>query len=169
MSTETLADQLYRIVQHKKGGTTVAELRARLGVTMSSAVLSASCHRMVRAGYFSVELRPRVGANRLVAVFHVTTKPRRSVKPARPIMGLIRDVLDTHGPQTLADVSWRIGASRKATHDALTRMIKGGEVRRTGAPNAWRYALDDDDDEAWTPKPYINPIRARALGLARAA
>ena len=41
------------------------------------------------------------------------------------------------------------------------------EIVETGAP--WtpkRVRLQADEDDAWEPRPYINPIRARALGRA---
>ena len=44
---------------------------------------------------------------------------------------------------------------------ALKRLVAAGEL-----PSV--FTKEVDPDEGWTPQPYVNPIRARALGLPSA-
>lgn len=166
---EPLSAHVYRLVQHATNGITVAELMDRTGRRYRSALVSAICHQYVQKGHFRRELRPKVGAQRLVAVFFWTGKALRSQRHRQPVSEPVRTALDTHGALTLAEVAWYAGVSRRAAHGALTAMVRGGEVQRIGSGTAMRYALADDEEDTWTPQPYVTPIRARALGLKQAA
>lgn len=51
---------------------------------------------------------------------------------------------------------------------AVQRLVKDGELVQhldAGRVVVSRPLVELDDEDDWTPQPYINPIRARALGL----
>lgn len=167
---EPLTAHVFRLVQHAPAGITVAELRDRTGRRYRSALVSAVCHQYVKQGHFHRELRPRVGSQRVVAVFFWTGKALRSQRHRQPVSEPVRTALDTHGALTLAEVAWYAGVSRRAAHGALTAMVRGGEVQRIGSGAAMRYTLADEEDEPWQPPTqYVSALRAQILGLKRAA
>lgn len=167
---ETLAGRIYAIVCHTEGGIGIPDLCARIGAGYAYTSVVARCHTMVQRGQLTKELRHKPGTKRLVAYF-LPPKPENGAPPRKlvvPVASLVRQALERETEGTIATVAWAAGLSRKVTRDTLDRLVKGGEVTRIGAGNQQRFRLVDDEDE-WEPKPFIHPIRARALGLTKAA
>lgn len=165
--TETTGAMVYRAICSAKGGITVAELLAFIGQRSTSRVVSAMCHAMVLRGRVTKEMRPKPGTARLVAYFMPCTTDRR-FRAVRPVASVLRAAVQRLQPCTIEAVAHATGLSKRTVRDGLRRMLEGEEVRRVGPANAWRYELAPLEDDLPL-LPYVNPIRARALGLRKAA
>jgi len=111
----------------------------------------------------------------------------------RGLSAALRDVLRTSPGLTANELAQRVGFTRRSVWRQLLRWYRAGGVVRTvdfrhsigRPPYRWSATphleqirsggtkahppvpLDlDDEDINWTPKPYVHPIRARALGMA---
>lgn len=171
--TETLAFRVTDTVRHSKG-MTVAMLCQTLRFSGRSSVMSATCHSLTKRGFLVKQHRRLPGTKREIAWFLPSAALLRGevrhVSGYMPRTEPIRALIEAQGPQTLDAIVAHTGIPRKAAHGALTAMIAGGEIERTGSANQQRYGLVQDDDEPWAPPTnYMTASRAWALGLRRAA
>lgn len=103
-----------------------------------------------------------------------TPKAPRRAYGELPAALLVR--LDEDGPQSTADLAERLpGHSAATIRAALSRMTHAQTVSRTADGKRWQIGAPVADrapttglplkEEAWTPEPWVHPIRRRALGL----
>lgn len=96
----------------------------------------------------------------------------RLESPTTDRSGLRAAIVDQLGGDelTIRELTHRTGATREAVKAALYRLAEQGTVKRVatvGRSNlaVWSLAAGPIEADDWTPAPFINPIRARALGL----
>lgn len=157
--------QTRSILEHllKMGRATNPQLAAVVG-QISAGHANTLCRHLARRGW--VEL-------------HADSRPRLRVWT--PTAKLRTEGIDAALMRNVRDRVWELiesgvreipalATAAQTTHPTVCSIVKrleeAGSVRRikTGART---YVVPvDDEDDGWTPKPYINPIRARALGVA---
>jgi DNA-binding MarR family transcriptional regulator len=159
----TLQGRVADAIKHATKGITTGTLARSLGADASK--VSASCGELRARGWVRSELRPSLHHSRPIAWWYPTpklrTEPYREQAHTPGVAAAILAVLsptDAVSARTLAE---QTGLPLRSVRHAVGNLVRAGTLERVGT-DRYGYPLDDD---GWTPQPYINPIRARALGL----
>lgn len=165
-SPDTLAGRIYQIVAASPQGVRTEELQQQIqdGYTYHSII--ARCHTMVARGQLRKEYRTKPGTRRVVAFFFLPAPDQPLVARKTPPLSLkVRQAMERHPDATLPEIAWYAGVPTAKTRKILQQFVALGEAELTGPRNRLTYRLVDDDDDTWTPRPFVSSIRARSLGL----
>lgn len=168
----TTASQLFALV-HKQEGRLTSELAAMVGKCPSN--VSSSLRDMQKNGWIVSRMERRIGSSGapFFARWYLTEKGRTVPYPALPYMDTPAKIKAVLGESAVPveHVAERVGRSYHTIRSAILRMERRREVETytEGGVLYVRWPLAPlDDDEAWTPQPWVSSIRARALGLPSA-
>lgn len=136
------------------------------------------CRDLERRGYivrtrYSTARRVQWAATDLLRTTGVVGALRPRLE--RSVLAAVED-----GCRTVREIMERVGSKRATIVSALHRLRRKGALQMQtidgrvvvtltaeaeASPRAAVMPTFPDDDEHWTPRTYVNPIRARALGL----
>jgi len=163
------------VMQHPNITSTEIMQRCNLAPSSSARRIAFTALRaLTTGGYVTRVVHQRVGvrgASR-VSVFTPTDKLLTHGAPNMTTMPTDERVMNAVAERgmTMRELASALVLSYNTIRASVNRLNRRGAVvlEREGQRVTVHHALmRDPDDEPWTPQPYVNPIRARALGLAR--
>lgn len=157
---EAIASRILRVVLASPAPTlSTVDIAALLGDVCGNRV-STYCRQLERRGYLARTMNNRrrpVNWRATDLLLEVGIEGALRPRVEQQIVAAV-----DAGARTLSDLSEQVGASRAVIVCALHRLAKKGAVTLARKDGQTIVTADADD---WTPAPYVNPIRARALGL----
>jgi hypothetical protein len=142
---------------------------ATLGASVKS--ITTQLHRLRQKAWARVEHPAHVKNN--VGAWHPTELLRTLVQDGAHVRTLDRQVLahltEANRPLTCREIATALGRYEVSVRKVLAFLLDRGEVTMDTASGVARWSVPlDDDDEPWTPPPYVPALRAQILGLDRA-
>lgn len=167
-NSEPLSSRILRVVMETPGIRS-AHIASRLGRGTTVNSVSVTCRDLVYRGLLKKTPETPTGqrghphrslwwptAQAISIGIEELTKPRLALRVEEAVRA---------GHRTTAAISQIVGASMGGTRNVLLSLERDGVIAIDRRERDWRYYPADDEEENWKPRPYINPIRARALGL----
>lgn len=162
------------IMQHPGISSTEIMQRCNLSPSTSSRRVAFIALRALETqGYVTRYVIRRVGVRGAskVGIFAPTEKLKTYGAPrmtTMPTDELVLDAVAKHS-MTMPELATALSLSYNTIRGSVRRLERRGAVvleRYNRRTQVYHALLRDPDDQPWVPKPYINPIRARALGLS---
>jgi predicted ArsR family transcriptional regulator len=164
-TAEHLAARAVAVILEHPGRAT-ADVAAQ--IERSSSQAAALLDYLQAAGWVRSTTQPRRGAaGRPIRQWYPTPHAQTTPYPLVPYTDTPAkvEVALQDGALTLTELRLRVGRPYDAIRSAVRALMKAGVVERYAGPDGVSFGLVEAE-EAWTPAPYLNPIRARALGVA---
>jgi predicted ArsR family transcriptional regulator len=148
-------------------GLSTADVAAHVQRTSNQA--ASLLDYLQEAGWVRSKTQRRVGtAGRPMRLWYPTAQAQTTPYPVVPYTDTAAQVQAAlqDGALTLTELRQRVGRPYDTIRGAVRALMKAGVVERYHGPDGVSFGLVDAEEEAWTPAPYLHPIRARALGVA---
>lgn len=163
---------VFRAVQSlTRSGRPVATADIARAVHRSSASMNAALMHLERTGWIERRETPNAHGGRPLLRWTLTAKARREPYAAGlPYTDTSERILElVTGEQawTIRQLCDTMQRPYETVRRAAHRLARDGQLEKVVEAHVAYFSRPlVDEDDGWTPQPYINPIRARALGVA---